>query len=314
MAILFAGTSIAEGASEVTSAIISTTGLPTGVSEAVQVGAIAASFVVSTPSAQSTFWLQFHKGLSDFDGNIVVIRNGASPCIRLVKTSGVMRMESFNGSTWSLIGSTFGGASVGFWDIEVVIGASGVIRAYRGKALEFEFTGNTVFNSVTSADRFAFQYPGTTSHHYSCIIVADEDTRPLRYAQAALSAQGALAEWTGAVGNVSGTGFNDGTLVTTDTPDQRTTYTKAALNALFNSGWTVETAVVSVRAATEPGKAAGLRGMARSSSVDGFSAQQALANPLGVRQFQIPTDPNTSAAWTVANFNSAELGVQSRAA
>jgi len=310
MTILFAGTSPAEFTPAPT---LSTSDVATGVGEGFRPSTATDAFTrppaLSSPIGEG--WFQYHR-LGSFGSSIPfwVLSNGNSQCLRMTAN---LVIQSFNGSSWSNLGSSFATTPNGFVDVSFKLHATdGYVRVYVAKALVYEFTGNTIFNSVSSIDQVRFFWGGNSLAVYSAVIIADEDTRPLRYAQTALSAQGALAEWTGAVGNVSGTGFNDGTLVTTDTPDQRTTYTKAALNTTFNTGWTIETAIVSVRTSTEPEKTAALRGIARSNSVNGFSSQQNLSNTIDVRQFQIPVDPNTSAAWTVSNFNSAEFGVQSR--
>jgi hypothetical protein len=321
MTILAAGTSIADF--ETIFTVNATAGsFPAGVSESLFASASGTNVAVWSGAEQAQIGICFYHIRSITNsGNPTLVelsRNGTGVLrVRAVGTASAntFDLEYWNGSAWTKIGSTFTiPLALGRYDLFLKIHETeGVVAIYHDQVF---LTGvsdvDTRFNSVTGIDAVDLKAIGNSTR-FSAIIVADEDTRPLRYAQTLIAAQGERAEWTGAFGNVGGTGFSDSTVVSTDTADQRTTYTKAALNAMFATGWTVEAAVVSARGRTEIGKVAAMRIMTRSGTEEAFEAQASLTNEVGILRAIVPLDPDGNDPWTIARFNSAEFGVQSRA-
>jgi hypothetical protein len=319
MTILAAGTSIADFE---TNFVAHTTAgsFPTGVSESLLSNTGGANVAAWSGAEQAEIGICFYHARAVTNSGspalVELSRNGTEVLrVRAVTTTHTFDLEYWDGSAWTKIGSTFTiPTALGRFDLFVKIHETeGVVALYR----DHVFLGgvsdvDTRYNSVTGIDAVDLKGIGNSTR-FSAIIVADEDTRTLRYAQTLIAAQGERAEWTGAFGNVGGTGFSDSTVVSTDTPDQRTTYTKAALNSMFDTGWTVEAAVVSARGRTEIGKAAAMRIMTRSGEEEAFEAQASLTNEVGILRAIVPLDPDGNDAWTIARFNSAEFGVQSRA-
>ena len=185
---------------------------------------------------------------------------------------------------------------------------TGRLRLWFNGALYIDFTGNTGAQPTTSVQIFSHGNISPATD-WSGIIVADEDTRGMEYVQAPLTAEGALSEWVGDIGDVSDAGFDDGTFYLSSTPDQRQTFTKGALPSQFQNGFDVRAVCVSARARAENGA---LRPMVLSGSDEGFGTETNLSGAFEARQHIFTTDPGTGADWTVAGANAAEIGVQSR--
>ena len=265
--------------------------------------------------SESGFWLSYYVSSGLTDREVITFRNSGDAFLRLSRISGEFQFQSWSGSAWVNVGSSFTGitSSRQRLDIGISLQASGFIRLYVDKLSVFDFTGDTVFNSISVCDEIILRTL-TTSGRISGLILADEDTRPLEYAQLLPSGAGALEEWTGNASDVSGSvSFNDSTMMTTDLADQKQTFALPNLPSAFNTGYTVEAIVANVRARRDPDKVADLRLMALSGTDEAFGDQVSLANEAEVVQGKFSVDPATSAAWTIAGVNGAEIGVQSRA-
>jgi hypothetical protein len=224
-------------------------------------------------------------------------------------------VQYWNGSTWVALTPTSTFSAItgdARYDVGVKIDAvNGYIRVYQNKVLLYEYVGNTVFNSVTTVDGARIMGIDGSNSFASAWVIADEDTRPLRYAQLTASGAGAVSEWDGATANVTGIpGWSDSTVMTTNVYDEVQLFALANLNAAFNTGWTVETVVVAVRAAREVGKVADLRIVAQSGAERADGSRVSLGSTFVGYVQQFTTDPVTDLPWAIAAVNALEVGVQ----
>lgn len=87
---------------------------------------------------------------------------------------------------------------LGKWDIQVVTGASGMLRCYYNGTLVLSFDGNVPLGSAAAISQFGFQ--ATTNgvnSYFSEFIVATTDTRTMALRTHVANAAGSASGWTG---------------------------------------------------------------------------------------------------------------------
>lgn len=329
MSIITTGTSIAEFD---LSGVLATTAvnlLSANVVEGLSINESGNYFVAGDMSGGAEVWLKFtliflsNNGAINSSQRFVEFRGaGDTNFIRVITAAGVsafsgysdLLLQNWNGSSWVTV-ETFNGFASGnnVYDIQLSVAVAGVFRIYRNSILLYEYSGNTQFNGVVGVDRVRVGGCVRLTHGYSAVILADEDTRPLRYVQLLPTQGGALAQWTGAPANVLGTSFSDSTFMSTDAQDQKHTFVLPNLASEFDTGWDVVGLFASARAVRDIDKTAAIRLMSYNNTAEAFGPQVTLEAFNQVVKAQFLVDPDTSAAWTVTGINSAEIGVQSRA-
>lgn len=222
------------------------------------------------------------------------------------------------GTTWTSYASyaaaalPSGGAVT--YDTRLTVSASGFFGLYIDGLLVASFTGNTTISAavsgVTNVAFVAAANDGTTTyqHWLSEFIVADEDIRGLFVNRLSPSAAGATSDWTGSYTEIDDITRDDSDNISSATANQET---QVALSDLSGTVGTVRGVYVKVRAAKGPTGPQGIQVGLRIGSTNYLSGT---LTPIGVYmplQYEMATNPATSAAWTVSDLNSAQLAVKS---
>lgn len=323
MAIIFAGSSLAE--------LILANG-PTAytgankyqyVSEGIETQGPALA-ILDLPTAKSDFWLSFYAAHASATGTshtgLSFFNKAYSQTSALFGLSGGSNSTTMNAYYWNGSGSVnfdngspSGMAGLQRYDIHVKIADSGgIFEVYRNGILDIELTGgDTKFTSATGIDRITFGTLGVGTSQYSAIIVADEDTRGYRLAQSLPSGAGATSGWSGSYTDIDETGINDSDTISTGVLNSVSTFNFAAINSAFNSSaFEVVAVVEAIRASSSPSIAVDVAAVIRSGGTDYPTPGLGTESIIGTYQVIWPTDPATSAAWTYASANSAQLGVK----
>ena len=173
--------------------------------------------------------------------------------------------------------------------------------------------GDTLLRGESLMDEVRWDHPitaGSVQAYISACFVSTTDTRMLTYVQRAIDGAGAETDWTGAYTDIDEAGGDDADLIQASTNADKATYTFAALPASFNAGYSVPALGVSARASSGAASPANLQLAARHSTTNGFSANNLLSSVFGPHQATFVLNPSTSLAWTFAEADAAEVGVQ----
>jgi hypothetical protein len=210
-------------------------------------------------------------------------------------------------------------------DLHYKIDNSGTIDVYMDGVLRGTFAGDTLVTGVTGVDTILWQNPSTlgsaTAAWVTELIVATEDTRGMRVATLSPAGNsGTNTAWTGAYTNwdKDSPTLNDTDACYSGTANQVETSTMSDLSAVADNLQPIAV-VTAVRARVAASGPQNLQHCIRQNSVNYFSSNvtyldgDALADaqPFGPTVVVWDTDPDTSAAWTVAGVNSIEVGVKS---
>lgn len=321
MAIIWAGTSIADGITGVvgtpsqSSTIASV--IPTAlVKEGVSIGNFNSSSKLNIPPA-TDIWFGFHSRMT------TVTNNGSPPGTRVRSAGGVSlmgvrpistsAMQAFVADTVSTVTQvgTFLPVNSGLsrYDIHFKLHASdGELAVYQNGNELFKFNGQTDYLGLSFADILLGGWRDSNSE-YSAMIVADEDTRPLLMHQVLPNANGGVQQWTGDYTAIDEIGFNDADALVSGNVNQKSLFGFPAQGAA-TAGRSVESVILSLR-----GMGAGtqaIRGVARPLSTDfeKLSETDVLPNYSGL-QYRFPVNPATGEPWTLAEINAAQFGVRS---
>jgi len=129
------------------------------------------------------------------------------------------------------------------------------------------------------------------------------------YLQSAINGNGAETAWAGDYTNVDETGRNDADIIHSNTDGAVETFTKGALNTLYNT-YAVKGVGVMARAMRGTTGPQNIQLVARSGSTNGFSANKALAVKWDQYRELFATNPATAAAWTFSEADAAQVGVK----
>lgn len=269
-------------------------------------------------AAASEVWIDFYIYVSvGTTRPIAYLRSGSTNLFRITcPTSSTIRLDYWDGAAW-VSGTASGGtlSSSNRYRISARVkmaDANGALELYLDGALIGSFAGDTLQTVATTVDNLHLQAPGASNSVFSAVMVADEDTRAITYIARRPNGAGAAAEWTGAYTAIDETGFSDSDVVQSGTAGQVSTFGKAALPAEFSTGYSVMGIGVSARARRGVGLS-NIQLAARSGSTNGFSSDKALGVAFAPDQHVFAQNPATSAAWTYAEADSAQIGVKSAA-
>jgi len=268
MAILLAGTSVAELSSFVSASASNTAGristlvvegvnLPPGVSETV-----GGTLVFDVQSEIYTCFYIGPEFLVTASNTMLRMRQGNTPVFRLT-VGGTVQL--WNGSSYVSLTGSAGSIPTSRGRVDVYLklnDTEGVVRIYRNRSLVYEFVGDTILGStstVNTIDLFTV-VASAYSCTYSAWIVANEDTRPLEYTQLLPATTGSTNEWDGNRTEAAGSvGFNDATFVTTTVANETITFDLANVITAARTGYTVDCLVASARVRTDSGNVGAIR-------------------------------------------------------
>lgn len=319
MAILWAGTSIADMASSSGTATTTSGAIATTVSEGIN---CANMQVCLSPTFAPTdeFWFSetYQWAAATLPNtsslNLAFCDTAGTPILRmrLASTGGVHQFDKWSGSAWSMVAQT----PIGFTgrnriDIHVKIAASGWIRLYVNGALLLNFEGNTL--AGTGAVNRVILGSGQGSASYECrhsaFMFSDADTRALDFYQRLPTGNGAETDWTGGYTDVDETGINDADFVKATSVGDTETFTFAALPSETNSR-KLEALVLSGRSRSA-GSIQRIKGISRVGGTNYEEPAAYDASPaFNAQQWVIPVNPATGNPWTGTEVDGAQFGVR----
>lgn len=256
---------------------------------------------------------EIHLYDSDYDDSNPVIRitgtdDFQAPIVRL-----------WNGSSHDILatGSDAGNTVVRF-DFQIIRdNTGGVVRIYQDGVLDVEATAqDTNLAAWSNLNRLQIQAgssSGGDGFRVSQIILADEDTRDMILVQEDWTGDGSNTDWNGGQSEVddTGTGLDEGTFAFSNATGQKLSMA-GTLDAVIDSGYDIVASVISARATRAGTAVTQLKGHNVISSTDYATTGKTV--PLGgvsVIQFIEDTSPATASAWTTAELEAAEGGVES---
>ncbi len=272
-----------------------------------------------TFSGQTELWASFYiywTGSSPpSDGEPLILSANGTDLFRIEHLNALATFQYWN-SSWIDIGT---GTAPGIgvlhrYDVQVIMhDTTGVAKLWiNGVEVASLGGGDTIFTSETDIDtaswgRATFQSQAST---YSGVIIADEDTRSMVYAQAAIDGDGGETDWTGASTDIDEVGFDDADSIQSSVNAEKSTFTFGALPSAYNSGYSVVGVGVSARAIKGLTGPSNLQLACRSNSVNGFSSNKALALTLEAYQHVFTVNPDTTNPWSFSEADASEIGVQ----
>lgn len=233
--------------------------------------------------------------------------------------TGVMRIDAWNGSAWVVLvtgASGAGGARTRF-DFHVFRNdTTGRAAVYLNGVLNQEATSiDTNLVAWTAIDRVEFFMDGTSGGDtwvISGLMIDTVSTLDAIFVQEVATGNGTNTAWTGDYTAIDEVGANSADFISSATVGQIDTFT-GNINAIIDSGYDISASVISAN--IENTGASNLRlGLTYRSGATNYSIGNALVEPgITVVANMTGVDPNTSAAWTPANIESAEWGVEYQA-
>jgi hypothetical protein len=212
----------------------------------------------------------------------------------------------------------FGQAVLVKIDIFVNYSATGRVIIY-ANGVNICDTGASINVTTDGATSLSFFYltpcqTNVSNNNFSEVIVADIDTRSMKLWLLNSATSGTLTQWTGTATNVNKAVIADGTFVTSPTAGQINDYKTGGITVPTGS-WIVRAVVTSMRALASVD--AGPQHVQSGFNFNGtryWSSSYAPGAAFGnFPNLVWPTNPNTAAAWTIADVTAATFnyGVQS---
>jgi hypothetical protein len=316
MTILFAGGELsafsASDFTNVTEATASTGRDTTYTRSAIVITNPAAWIETPVFASATTLWVhaEWQTGSASVSGVPITFYNSVGTAVfRLNGTAGpVLQMQYWNGSTWTNIGTSFGYTSATRYtiDIKLVCGSSGSAELYVSGSLIS--SASATMTAVTNVNKLRLSNT-ISSSYWTQIIAADESTVGWKLATLAPTADGANTTWTGTYADVDeATTVSDTDFISSANADEVETFTASDASG---AGFTVKALVVAARARSGSGPQ-NIQMAVRSAGANYFSSSVAnIGAGYAGLQAVFSTDPATGSAWTLANANSAEIGVKS---
>jgi hypothetical protein len=241
-------------------------------------------------------------------------RDGSNNTILRIVSPGTIspnfRVQYWNGSGWTTVGSDFPRYGIlTVVQMQFVAGSSGAFRVWYGNVLQFEATSipfNRTGNLVSILHGFDWNGGVNT---ISLMFASNFDMRGYTFAQDTPNALGAFTDGTGAIGNIG-----DGNVLTVRN--------LAAANDRFSgshpartlpAGTTIDTVSLSgiIRAGSPAPNGRMLLELG-GVQYDTGSNVAGLSTAYSLRTQHFASHP-TDGAWTQANYNAINKGVQARA-
>ena len=238
--------------------------------------------------------------------------------VQLDSDNGDMNLERWNGSGFTELGrlrisNDFSGGGV--IDIHWNIADSGgFYRLYLNGNLVTQFEGDTLFGAMTGFDRAILGPQGSFFNsqqtiYYSEVIVADEETIGWHLSTIFPSGDGNSTTWTGTFLDVDESSLNDGDFVSSALDDELEQFTCSNLPTSLD----VKAFVITTRSRNVAVGPQNVQVSLRTNSIDFTSANLSISTSFtngGPIIYDL--NPDTSAAWTLAEIDAIEIGVISR--
>lgn len=282
------------------------------------------SSLVRTPefTPASSLWIStnyhstgFSSSFSGGNGNeIFMLYKGATPYLKITY-EGDERIGAyvFDGGAWVELSGTITNLNLldGLKRLVVRVvchETAGEIDVYQDGVLYATYSGvNTQGdNTAGTFDNFHIASPYSTSY-CSEVIAATTDLRGVRLSTLNVTGEGTTSEWDGVYTDISGFASADTASISTGVADEVSTYAAGNLPSLGSLN--VAAIVTQARAATTGGAPTQLQHAIRSGSTNYFSSSLTLGS-LAPTFVVWEQDPNTSALWTAAAVDAAEIGVK----
>jgi len=200
------------------------------------------------------------------------------------------------------------------FDLRVFVDASGgQIEVYVNGSHSATASGidTTKSGAISGVSKIGIRGSNHSADTYMCaLFVADEDTRNIEYVQLKPDTSGVHSDFTGGLTEVDGNGFDDATSAFSLTSGHKLSLKDGSLTTDFDSGYDVVGVGVAARAFKGTAAAYDLKALIRSGSVEEVGPAWGIAIAKDGYQTIWDVNPETSAAWTVAEAKAAEFGVQ----
>lgn len=228
----------------------------------------------------------------------------------------LMKIDGWNGSSYVnlVTGINTAGSTRTRFDFHIFRNdTTGSAAIYNNGSLDTEVTGiDTNLVAWTSIDQIEINMPGTSGGDgwaVSAIMVDNVSTLDAIFVQELPTANGTNTAWTGDYTAIDETGLNTADFISSATVGQKETFT-GNINAIIDSGYDISDAVISLNVENTGVSNLRLGAVWRSGGTDYTVANALFAPGVSIKAFKASVDPNTSAAWTPANIESAEFGVE----
>lgn len=259
------------------------------------------------------------------ESNVVTLfqlqTSGAQGIVRIQQTASLVRQfQYWNGSAWVSLGTLTGFTTRNGRRIDIrckIHSSAGEFSVYVDRVLQFTLTGNTNFFAAT-IDSFRFIGWGNFNGRVVTeVCVADEDTRKIRIKNKLPTGNSATnTGWSGGFGDLDNNNVayatTDADSVTSSAGGQNTSYTHAALGLAADDGAILAVAV-SVRAKND-GSSADFDMLVRTGGTNYTKSHGRTINTTNTNGYYAiwSLNPGTTAAWTEAQVDACELGMQSK--
>jgi hypothetical protein len=196
-------------------------------------------------------------------------------------------------------------------DVRVRVGVGGnhSVEVYFSNQLLMSDTfTNTNLTNIRSVRYFPTQAGSTV---FICNIVLTEDipTIGCSVVQTAATGAGTINQWTGAHTDINESILSDTTLLSTSTAGNRASFAYGDIPATATAP--IRDVWLWTRAKNDGSSPVNIRAVCRRSAVNYFSGNfPNMGLGYAAQPARWENDPATSAAWTAANFNAAEFGVE----
>lgn len=275
--------------------------------------------VAGTTTSLTTAWLHFDFYTSNNAGTWSCLELANSAGTSVVRVSqatnaGTMRVDYWNGSAWVSGGFTFVGSASAIItiDVQVVCGVSGSIALYCNNTL----IGTTSGLNAAVTNIAYVKLTGNSGQCWSQILISDTSTVGAKVATLKPTALGTDTAWSpNTVGNLEKVSWNDTTLISDSTLNDKVSY--AAADITLPSGMFVSSAWFAIRARLNASSPANIKPLLRIGSTDyagayNFGGLNSSSFAPAIAAFV--NDPSTGTAWSgVTNLNAAEVGLQTAA-
>lgn len=248
------------------------------------------------------------------------IRNSTGvPIFRIANNSGTVGTTTLQCQYWDgtnfiqtgpVVTLNFNGQNQ--YDFEFLPGALGtfILRVNGSATPVFSISGmNAAVNNFAAVD---IGNPASVTGYLSQGILADFDLRGAKLNSLRPTGNGFHTDGTGTFSDVNTVVTDDTTGIGLPVVGNQKSFTKGALTT---SGMVIDTAFVNIKSGVSGGVVNNARAIIRRAAVTTPTAAYSPSPGLGLQQAMLPLalDPSTGLAWTVANYNASELGVEARA-
>lgn len=245
---------------------------------------------------------------------IELVNTAGTPVVRLAFAgAGILRIDYWSGAAWVAGASTFTAGTNLLKDIDmhIVCGLTGSIDLYVNNSLVLSTSG---LNAAVTNLAFVNLTTSATSgpNNFSQILVSDTNTIGVKVGSLTPNANGANTAWANDYLNLVKTGFNDATLVSSTTLNDKESYATTDVT-LPTAQYFVSSVWMAVRGRLNSAAPQNVKPLARIGGTDYSGAYNftgsinSVSFAPGIAAF--PLDPSTGLAWAgVTNINAAEFG------